>query len=288
MPSEAMLTLPQPQSSPKVTYIYFFAALNGASDIGIKRELEILKASVESLRLAVDNPEIILLTNSAFQVHCKSIRFSEIFVNDDITIANLDYCRILMQKRLIEEIHNLKGAINLCFIDHDTLVASDISCFFINDFDFGVTANFNHFELDSYGLPLNTGVATINAGVQLCKTSINCIDFLDQKISAALWAQENKNKIPTPLNPNPLAWGCDQISMMLLLNKSIYIQKRVLVTSNSTKIKVFSTNTLNYSPDPGSSVNLLEFYDHYIWHFKGNRKKFMLPFWEAFKNANTH
>jgi hypothetical protein len=269
-----------------IIYVYFFAALDDATDDFINSELDILRASLESLRACTHGQEVLLLTNKRFSAYVIQDGFSRIIIDDNISKGNLDFSRVTMQHRLAKELRDERGVINLCFVDHDVLFSADIEHFYSKTFDFGATVNFNDFLFDQHFLPLNTGIASVNAGVQLCKTSNECIAFLEKKIIYANWAEENRQSIPTPLNPSPYAWGCDQISMMLLFNRQIYQNNQKTFNIDDAIVTIFSTNILNYSPDINSSINLRQFNDHYIWHFKGQRKRFMVPFWEAIKNQN--
>jgi hypothetical protein len=269
-----------------IRYIYYFAALENSESSKLAFEMETLRTSVESLKAVDSKPELLLITNSAVAKALEPNEFESIIIDDSISQANLDYKRVLHQKDIIRNEANKDDCHYLAFVDHDTLFSSDIAPFFFPEFDFAVTANFStRFDFDSFHLPQNTGVASINAGVQLCKPSSRSVLFMDEKLAICRWADKNRAIIPTPLNSSPLSWGCDQISMMRLLNKEIFINHRRCFEVGGATVRVFSTNTLNFSPDLGREVMLAEFYEHYIWHFKGNRKPYMKRFWEALKAA---
>jgi len=270
----------------RIKYVYYYAALEGSEQAKVHFELETLRTSIESLKALGTDIETLLITNSAFARTLRSESLDSIIIDDEISLSNLDYKRVLNQKQVVKEQVDRADSTYLAFIDHDIIFSSDIAPFFTYDFDFGVTANFStEFAFDPLFLPINTGVASINAGVQLCKPSPQSLLFMNKKIEMCQWAEENRNSIPTPLNASPLSWGCDQISMMLLLNRDIFINHRTSFEVEGAKIRAFGTNILNYSPNLGGNILLSEFRDHFIWHFKGNRKIYMTQFWNALKSA---
>jgi hypothetical protein len=269
-----------------LTFVYYFAALHGTAQDRIKSEIKILETSIESLRSLGIRHELVLITNSLFFSYVKEGFFDLAVIDDDISLDNLDHKRVLLQRDMIRDRMGNVGNANLVFVDHDILFSADISAFFAYDFDFGVTCQFGtSFVFDQHYLPMNTGVASINAGVQLCKASQESLAFACRKIEMCTWADANKENIPTPLSASPLSWGCDQISMMLLLNEEIFCRHKTLCNIAGAKVRAFSANILNYTPETGRQYLLSEFRDHMIWHFKGNRKPSMTSFWDSLKSA---
>ena len=261
--------------------VYYFCDL-GLTSARIETELQLLLASCQSVRRAAPSYKRILITNQRFWNFVKEYSiFSDYIIDDTVNLANLDLKRVENQLSITEKIHHSHGAESrLIFLDHDTLMSTSPCIFFSLRFDFLATCNFSvPYVFSENFFPINTGVASINAGVQLSTCSKEAISFMEAKLRMCHWIDANKAEIPLHLSDEPFAWGCDQLSMMSLMNEHIFIKKQRSFMVESAKIEVVSTKILNYSPEVGSKVSSSEFYDHMIWHFKGRRRSSMVQFW---------
>lgn len=262
-------------------FVFFFCKLESSKDSQIETEKDLLRISAMSVRTSNSRSQIWILTNPEFIADLEALGiYDRVLTIDGVSKSNLDYMRVISQRDLVAALLE-EGLINsIIFIDHDTLVSTELSFLFSSDFHFAAGCNFStEYSFDQYMLPTNTGIASINAGVQLVNVSSEALDLLNRKVSLCRWIDKFKEKLSLPLSSSPLAWGCDQASMMLLFNREAFINANDTFKLDNARVRLFSTNIINYSPDHGSTIRPSEFYDHWIWHFKGNRRYYMNAYW---------
>lgn len=267
-----------------IIFVYYYCLLDarfGSLDYELEHEKELLHTSAESVRFFNPLCEVWIITNQLFSEYLLSTGdYNQVIVNSEVSSENLDYQRVKSQLDIVQRLLNHGSKANIVFLDHDTLVSCDLSFLFNARFDYAVTCNFsNKYLFDSNWLPLDSEVATVNAGVQLCKATEEAMLMLNLKLQKCSWINDNLSSLPVSYGDNPLRWGCDQMSMMLLFNKAIYSDFQDSVDIASSHVKFFSCLVLNYSPQLGLSVKVTEFYEHFIWHFKGQRRTSMIDYW---------
>lgn len=217
--------------------------------------LSMIDVAFKSCELFHPGCKKIVLTDSKTKISLdQSI---EIFRFDFIHSNEPAYTRLKAQ---IEFLKTFEESSNILFIDYDMLINEKLDEIFKIPFDVGLTYRLNNVLL------FNGGVLFISEGHRKAACR-----FL-QNIK---WNLEIHHK-------HYSIWGGFQISLLTYIGwQNFFYRKSSIIEVKGFKIAFFPTKKYNYTP---ASDDLIQYPDKFILHFKGDKKKLMLLYWNQYLN----
>jgi len=170
----------------------------------------------------------------------------------------------MMFNRLASQINFVKqhgASTNLVTLDSDILVNGDVEDLFKEDFDIGLTYRLRD------DMPINWGVMFIS-----CRNPEKVVAFLE-KILAVYRADYFDSE----------DFWCDQYALMDVIDRERFANRESdWLEIEDIKIKLLPCDTYNHSPENEAQEFTKPLTDRKIIHFKGNRKRFVEDYWNAY------
>jgi hypothetical protein len=194
--------------------------------------------------------------------------FSNLKNSVDIQRFSIDPTRITFSK-LVAQINYLEDfdfSSSVVLLDSDILINSNLDDVFEKDFDVAVTYREYHKEM-----PINAAVILLKRGKKQ-----QALDFLQTLYCCY------RDKYPDD------AWFGDQYALIDTIGQENYLQRcSDIVNANGIKVLLLPCDLYNFSPDDAApairfSSIALELKDKKVIHFKGERKKLMTVYWQAY------
>lgn len=170
----------------------------------------------------------------------------------------------MMFNRLASQINYVKqygASTNLVTLDSDILVNGDVEDLFEEDFDIGLTYRLRD------DMPINWGVMFIS-----CRNPEKVIAFLE-KILAVYRANYFTSE----------DFWCDQYALMDVIDRERFASRESdWLNIEGVKIKLLPCDVYNHSPENEAQEFTQPLVNEKIIHFKGNRKRFVEDYWNAY------
>lgn len=212
----------------------------------------LIKALFESARLQHSSCRTVLLTD-------KTTQFSGLPESVEIYRYGFDISKLTMS-RTQAQLEFLKGLTtdsHVIFLDSDILVQECLSDIFMQEFDVGVTYK-------QHVIPINGGVIFIHGKSR----SIGC-SFLGKIVELM---EEQFQQFQT--------WYGSQYALRQIIPIPSHLKDESIIgTSNGIKILLLPANKYNFTT-PGRMQGYYP--EKAILHFKGFRKKYLLPYLQSY------
>jgi hypothetical protein len=181
---------------------------------------------------------------------------------DEVIRYPIDHDRLMYERMRVQGLYLATRAAERAtvFIDADVVPNRDPASIFSEDFDVGLT-----FRPDWPDKPFNGGLIFVGPG------QAGTAFFREALCSYDLLASDPRL---TPLFRNDLrSWWGDQISLVLMVSyRQLAKHGYASLSINGTRIRFFSCDEYNFTPEPTRSYSDECLSARYFIHFKGNRK----------------
>lgn len=172
--------------------------------------------------------------------------------------APMMFSRLLYQINYVRQNGSLN---NLVMLDSDILINGDLDSLFDQDFDIALTYR------QHQDMPINWGVMFISR----CHPE-RVAKFLEKVLSVYREKYFNSD----------IFW-CDQYALMDVIGLNQFNQRQSdFIEIDGTRILFVPCEVYNYSPEDNPKTILTPLNGRKILHFKGNRKRFIETYWNAY------
>lgn len=172
--------------------------------------------------------------------------------------------REIMLSRLASQLSFLKShdfSSDIIFLDSDILINHNLESFFTEDFDIALTIRLEQ------EMPINGGI------IYISKNSKESANIFFDKLHYSYTNNYKKN----------YQWWGDQYALADAIGwKKGEQLEPGLIEVDGIKILLIPCDIYNFSPDYDSELDVCEFKDKKVLHFKGPRKKYMNAYWQYY------
>ena len=170
----------------------------------------------------------------------------------------------MMFNRLASQINYIKqygASTNIVTLDSDILVNADVESLFEEDFDIGLTYRLRD------DMPINWGVMFIS-----CRRPEKVVTFLEKVLATYRKRYFTSEDF----------WR-DQYALMDVIGRERFSRRKTdWLNIEGVKIKLLPCETYNHSPENEAQEFNQPLTKEKIIHFKGNRKRFVEDYWNAY------
>jgi hypothetical protein len=240
---------------------------------GVSSQLQ-FDLCMQSIARRSQSSRVTLLTDSRTDLRCDNSSLSILRSEVSLELLMLERTRLYLEH--VRRRANEGALVPITLMDIDILVARDLGGVFDGeDFDVGLTVRFPPgLVLDDDGLPVNTMISPINGGVIFVRPNAASVAFFEEMLSKILMLHK-KGVYAPKLAGDIRKWGGDQFALMHMLGKRLIADRPNVINHAGVKVRFFSCETHNYSPDTIGEISRDRLSETFILHLKGPRKDWM-------------